>query len=105
MDIFDHIMNLSNPKERPGWVNTTGTYTGNVRKGLTGRAGNYGHNNINEYEYRYYAEDEERFGYQRWYPLPDPDPEELKGQTVNVRYNKKKPYMVEVVASDEEDDT
>ena len=98
MGIFDFILSISNPKEKRGWINTTATYTGKVRKCFTGRPGNYGHCDINEYEYLYYVDDKERFGYQRWYPLPDPDPEELKGQTLTVRYNKRKPFLVEIVA-------
>ena len=52
-----------------------------------------------KYEIKYYTNDEERTGWYVFHPLDDPDPNDIAGQELHIRYNKNKPWLFEAVAS------
>lgn len=100
MNIFELFVKMTHPEKKAGWVETTGYFTGETRKPYVGR--NSGRKeiitrldaeNCREYAIRYYAEDKERIGWYLFYPLPDPDPEEIEGESMKIRYKKKRPWI------------
>ena len=101
------FFNLTHPPEKWGWVETTAYFTGDARKAMPkGRVGFYYHDqpaDYNEYGIRYYTDDSERLGWYRFYPSPDPEPEELKGKSVRIRYKKSRPWNYEFVSDYEYD--
>ena len=107
MNLFQMFFNLTHPPEKWGWVETTAYFTGDARKAMPkGRVGFYYHDqpaDYNEYGIRYYADDSERLGWYRFYPSPDPEPEELKGKSVRIRYKKSRPWNYEFVSDYEYD--
>ena len=100
MNIFEFVFNITHRRKEDEWIETVGTFNGNVQKAV--HYGRYGTKRMdyNEYELEYYAGDKKRKGWYTYYPLPDPDPEELKGTTMKLRYMKKRPFIIEQVTDE-----
>lgn len=94
MNIFKAFADIRNSKTEL-WVETTATFTGNRNKAFGRTKTGYYELDYYEYEITYSADDKLRKGFYKFYPLPDPEPEEIKDKTMRIKYNPKKPYMFE----------
>ncbi len=97
MSIFEFFQKLNHPFEKEGWIETTAVFTGKVEKAAVGKPGHYKTAEYNEYEIKYQTDNEEHKGWYTFHPLPDPDPEGIKGTSITIRYNRKKPWDFEVI--------
>ncbi len=105
MNIFEFFSKLTHPDKRKGWVETTAYFTGDRRKTGSDRISRRAHypkmlnvtsdKDFFEYAVKYYVEDIERTGWYLFYPAPDPDAEEIKGEKMKIRYMKKRPWIFE----------
>ncbi|MBO4913125.1 MAG: hypothetical protein J5504_10395 [Butyrivibrio sp.] len=100
MNLFEFFSELTHMRSESKWAVTTAHFTGKVQKAtlrnkLGPREGDY-----NAYEITYYADERKIYGWHTFYPLPDPDSEFLKGSSIYIRYNRKKPYIFELVSKD-----
>lgn len=98
MNLFELFVNHNQRAKEKAGIVTTATFTGkrNIAGTLT-RMKTLRKLDYYEYEIEYFANGEKRKGYFTFSPLPDPEPEEVMGTTIQIRYNKKKPYIFEKV--------
>lgn len=96
MNLFEFFLKLHSIGTK-SWVETTATFTG--RRNKTASRTKVGYCELDHYEYEitYVANGKERRGYYSFYPLPEPATEEVKGEKMRIEYNKRKPYIFEVV--------
>jgi hypothetical protein len=97
MSIFELFLKLNHPSKKAGWIETRAVFTGKVEKAAVGKPGHYHEADYYEYEIKYSADDEERMGWYVFHPSPEPDPEDIKGTCIRIRYNRKKPWSFEVI--------
>lgn len=94
--LFEVLSELHYKDKKRDWVETTGVYTGKFNKDAVAKKTGYVLETYSEYEVKYNVEGKPHYGWYSFYPLPDPDPIDLSGQIVQVRYNKRKPYIFEI---------
>ena len=110
MNVFEFFVKMTHPKKKPGWVETTAYFTGDVRKfydrvrkstaqtiHVTADADDY-----KEYAIKYNVGDTQRTGWYRFYPPVDP--EEVKGRQIKIRYKKSRPWLIENISEADDDD-
>lgn len=100
MNFFELMVNLNHRDKTLSYVETTATFTG--KRNIAGRmtkTGTVHEMDYYEYEIEYEAKGKLRRGFYSFYPLPDPEPDEIKGKTIGIRYNKRKPYLFEKTIS------
>ena len=97
MNIFEFFSKLTHPSSKRGWIETQAVFTGRFEKAAKGKAGRYIEADYNEYQIKYLSSEKERYQWYIFYPLNDPDPEDIKGQELRIRYNKRKPWLFEAV--------
>lgn len=97
MNLFELVLKLNNPSERKGWRETTAYFTGKCEKAAVGKPGHFKQAEYNEYEIRYMTNGKERLGWYTFHPLDDPDPDELKGTELRIRYHERKPWRFETI--------
>ena len=95
MNIFEFFLKMNHPSEKEGWIETTAVFTGKAEKAAVGKPGHYKVAAYNEYEIIYRTNDKERGGWYTFNPLPDSD--DIKGTSIRIRYNSKKPWIFERV--------
>ena len=98
MNLFELFFRITHYRNSNLWVETEGVFTGksetaNIRTRLGPRKAHY-----NAYEIVYYANGERLRGWYSFYPLPGPEPEELAGNRIRIRYRKTKPFIFEKVS-------
>lgn len=104
MNIFEFFLKLTHPPKRFGWVVTTAHFTGAARTPKRARGGYYPLMKITpsadfrEYEIRYFVGDRQRTGWYIFYPGPDPEPDELPGMTIKIRYKRSRPWIFENIS-------
>lgn len=98
MSLFGMFTKMNNSRTE-SWIETTATFTGVRNKAATRTKTGYREQDYYEYEINYMAGDEEKKGFYTFYPLPDPETEEIQGTTMKIRYNKRKPYVWEAKTS------
>ena len=106
MNLYELFSKLTFPSKRIGWIETTAYFTGDVRIPHRGRGGYYpkminvtSDAAFHEYGIRYFVDDKEKIGWYLFYPGPDPDPEDIKGTTMRIRYMKRRPWIFENIDS------
>lgn len=92
MNLFELCLKLNSGAGR-AWIETTATFTGKRNKAASRTKVGYRELDYYEYEITYYAGDKKKSGYYSFYPLPDPAIEEIKGKTMKIKYDKRKPYI------------
>ena len=95
MNLFKLIFRVTHYRNPTMWIETDGVFTGKseaaiIRTRLGPRKADY-----TAYEIVYDAAGKRLRGWYSFHPLPDPDPEELKGNKIRIRYRKRKPYIFE----------
>ena len=98
MNLFELFSKLNHPSSKRGWIETNAVFTGKTGSAVIGKPGYYNNADYLKYEIKYYTNDEERTGWYVFYPLDDPDPDDIAGQELHIRYNKNKPWLFEAVA-------
>ena len=98
MNLFEVFLRITHYRNHKLWVETEGVFTGKseaaiIRTRLGPRKADY-----NAYEIVYYANGKRLRGWYSFHPLPEPDPGELKGKKIRIRYKKWKPYIIEKVS-------
>lgn len=83
-------------KRSKGWTETTAAFTGRYRRKTVNAHMECRYCEYNEYEISYCAENKKMKGWYSFYPVPDPAPEDLEGQTMRIRYNEKRPFDFEI---------
>ena len=96
MNLFELFLKFHNNSTK-SWIETTATFTGRRNKAASRTKTGYRELDYYEYEIKYFAGDKEKRGYYSFYPLPDPEIEEIEGKTLKIKYNSKKPFMFEAV--------
>ena len=91
MSLFGFFVNLRN-KSTESWIETTATFTGKRNKVASKTKVGFRELDYYEYEITYNDGEKLRRGFYMFYPVIDPDSEEIKGETIRIKYNKKKPY-------------
>ena len=97
MSIFEFFLKLNHPSKKAGWIETMAVFTGKVEKAAVGKPGHYHEADYNEYEIKYFTDSEERKGWYVFHPSPEPDPEDIKGTSIIIRYNRKKPWLFDTL--------
>ena len=103
MNMFEFFLKLRNDSTK-SWIETTATFTGKRNKAAGRTKVGYCELDYYEYEITYFVGDTKKSGYYSFYPLPDPEIEDIKGKTVRIKYNKKKPYIFESAEGEEGED-
>ena len=98
MNLFEFFVKRNHPGTGKGWVETIAVFTGNAHKAAVGKVGHYKTVDYNEYEIRYVTSEGERTAWYTFHPLEDPDPDELKGSEIKIRYNERKPWKFDTIA-------
>jgi hypothetical protein len=93
--IMNFFVNLTHHKNSSKWVETTATFTGKFEQAVAYTKYGTKPKNYNRYEIIYMTGDEQRHSWYSFYPVPDPDAESIKGMTMRIRYNKRKPFLFE----------
>ena len=107
MNLYEFFLKLNHPAKRSGWEETTAYFTGERRVVPRGRGRRATVMTVtdvscfHEYKIRYYTRDEERTGWYLFYPGPEPDPEEIKGLPMKIRYKRSKPWIFENISESE----
>ena len=96
MNLFELFLKSHNNSTK-SWIETTATFTGRRNKAVSRTKVGYRELDYYEYEITYFADDKKKRGYYSFYPLPDPEIEEIKGETMRIKFNKNKPYLFEAV--------
>jgi len=97
MNFFSMLVNWNSSVKRKKWIETSGTFTGKKERAATRTKIGFKEQDYFEYELRFYVDDMEKCVWYSFYPLPDPDEELLAGMEVRIRYNRRKPYLFEVI--------
>ena len=99
MNLFERFFRITHYRDPRKWIETEGIFTGKsetavVRTRVGPRKANY-----RAYEVAYYANGNRLHGWYTFHPLPDPEPKELAGKKIRIRYKKRKPYIFEKVTA------
>lgn len=97
MNLFEFCLELNSNRTK-SWIETTATFTGKRNKAASRTKVGYVECDYYEYEITYSVGDKKRRGFYTFYPLPDPEIEEIKGRTMRIKYNEKKPYLFETIS-------
>ena len=97
MNLFELIFRITHYRNPKMWIETDGVFTGKsetaiIRTRLGLRKADY-----SAYEIVYFANGKRFHGWYSFHPLPDPDPKELEGNRIRIRYRKWKPFIFEKV--------
>ena len=107
MNFFDIMLKLNHPNKKTGWVETTASFTGAVRSALKRkRVDFYQHEltaDFNEFEIYYYTDSGRQTGWYSFNPLPGPEPEDISGMQIRIRYQKSRPWNFEVITDNSDD--
>ena len=103
MTLFEFLVNLNSrnkQKKTSDWIETSAVFTGRRNQAATKTRGGYILLDYYEYEISYYTGDKKQRAWYTFHPLPDPEVTDIEGQTIRIKYNKRKPYMFEEVTTD-----
>lgn len=97
MNFFELLSSLHNSRTK-SWIETTATFTGKRNKAASRTKTGYRELDYYEYEITYIAGGKEKRGFYTFYPVRDPELEEIEGKTMRIKYNEKKPYIFETIS-------
>lgn len=104
MNLFEIMSNFQNRKKMGVWEETTATFTGKrVLKPL--KIGKYHFAQPEpyyQYEITYIANGKMQSAWHTFYPVADPESEDIQGETMQIRYNKRRPWNYGIVDEDNE---
>lgn len=94
MNLFELFSNMNNRTNKNAWVETTARFTGKTNKTAKRTKAGYIEEKHNEYEIVYEAEGKQRRAWYTFYPVPDPEVEDIKGTRIDILYKKSRPYII-----------
>ena len=97
MNLFEIFFNMTHKRSSIIWAETDAVFTGKVVKALLHSRSGFYEASYNAFEIKYYAGDKLIYASYPFHPLPDPDPDELRGQKLHIRYRKLRPHVFEVI--------
>ncbi len=97
MNLFEMFFNITHKRSSLIWAETDAVFTGKIEKALLHSKSGFYEASYNAFQIRYYAGDKEIFAGYPFHPLPDPDPAELRGKKLRIRYKKLRPHVFEVI--------
>lgn len=101
MNLFELMSNFHNRKRLGSWEETTAAFTGKRNwKSNENKVGKYNFDqpeSYYEYEISYVANGKMQSGWHTFYPVADPEPEDIQGVMMRIRYNKRRPWNYEVI--------
>ena len=97
MTAFELFFKLTHIRSSLFWAETDAVFTGKVEKALLRSKSGFYEAGYNAFQIRYYADDELIFASYPFYPLEDPDPQELQGKKLKIRYKKLRPHVFEAI--------
>ncbi len=97
MTLFELFFNITHRRSSLIWAETDAVFTGKVEKALLHSKSGFYEASYNAFQIKYYAGDELIYAGYPFHPLPDPDPEELRGKKLRIRYKKKRPHVFEAI--------
>ena len=95
MNFFELILKIQNRRSPHKWATTTATFTGKHEQAVVRTNRGPKKAAYNAWEIVYTVDDKIRHGWYTFHPLPDP--EEIAGTEIAIRYQRKKPYIFEAV--------
>ena len=110
VNLFELVGRLTHPEKRAGWEETTAYFIGESRASRRTKSGYYPMLNTFsgleclEYKICYYVEGKEHTGWYLFFPGPDPDPEEMRGSSMRIRYKKSRPEIFEYIPEPEKEE-
>lgn len=100
MNLLELCLKITQKKNRNTWVETQAHFTGETEECVE-RSSRYGSiERYKRYKYVYYVDDVQKHGWHTFFPLEDLDEDEVKDTWVRIRYNRKKPYLSELIEDD-----
>ncbi len=97
MTAFEVFFKLTHIRSSLVWAETDAVFTGKVEKALLRSKHGFYEASYNAFQIKYYAGDKLIFASYPFYPLEDPDPEELRGKKLRIRYRKLRPHVFEAI--------
>ncbi len=100
MGLFEWMLKIKNRREYksdPNWVEANAVFTGNREQAVKQCRNHLYVEKYYAYEIIYNTDEGEKHGWYSFHPLPDPEADEIQGETIKIRYKKKKPYLFEPV--------
>lgn len=102
MNLFEIFSSLNHKSRISSWIETTATFTGDRNRAAARTKTGFREKEYFEYAITYDVSGKTQTGYYSFYPLPDPEIDEIKGKTIKIKYNKRKPYLFELIADEYE---
>ena len=100
MNLFEIFVKLTHMHIKGLWEETTATFTGRTRKATVMRRRRIVEGDYDSYEISYFTDEKKIYSWHTFHPLPDPDPENLIGTKIRIRYKKTKPQDFEIIPQD-----
>lgn len=104
MNLFEFFVKLNYKVRTKSWIETTATFTGKRNKAAAITKVGYRELDYYEYEIIYDVSGKKKSGWYKFYPLPDPEVNDIQGKSIRIKYNRRKPYIFENVGNEDDDD-
>ena len=101
MNLFDFFSKFTHKTNTRNWIETTATFTGRRNKAAARTKAGFHELDYYEYEITYDVDGKRKRAWYTFYPLPDPEPGEIQGNHMRIKYNKHRPYIVEYAEENE----
>lgn len=101
MNLMEFFVNMNQRDKQKNWIEATATFTG--KRNRAARKVKYGfvEENWYTYEVTYEVKGKEQRSWYEFHPLPDPEPDEIRGTTVQIHYKKSKPFLISKVLEED----
>ena len=103
VNLFKLIFDMTHFRVERKWKETNAVFTGRRKPAVTYTRLGTRKEEYDAYEIVYSVDGIQQYSWYSFYPLPDPDAEELAGKEIRIRYYIRKPYVFEYAGEDSED--
>ena len=103
MNMFEIFVKLTHLHIKGCWEEATATFTGRTRKATVRACRRIVEADYDSYEISYFTDENKIYSWHTFHPLPDPDPKDLMGKTMRIRYKKNKPQVFEIIPQETND--
>ena len=93
MNLYRFISRITHYRNSNMWIETDGVFTGKSEAAIIQTRMGPQTADYSAFEITYYVGEKRLHGWYSFHPLPDPDPEELAGNKIRIRYRKRKPFI------------
>ncbi|MCI5958266.1 MAG: hypothetical protein PUD03_05245 [Lachnospiraceae bacterium] len=104
MNLLEIMSNFSNHIKMRGWEETTAAFTGKrfLKLSKTGKYHFAQSVSFYQYEITYIANGKMQSAWHTFYPVADPETEDIQGETMQICYNKRRPWNYKIVDGENE---